>query len=214
MRSRKRRSFPFKANSLWAHLLLALVPSVVTAGPVRIDMIVDDPVLNVGEITVGRVFATIENGEMDNGVYAYALSIAGDPQFSQTLQFIPGATWQPGMPEPFFSGPGLITNGGWFDVYGGSGGFYGDPSRGVGTPFELLTFEIEAIGLGQTVLGVMVSEQALALGAPDGILLQRDEPIDVLFGQPVLIVVPEPSAGLLVLTSFLVAGSRSFFRKC
>jgi hypothetical protein len=189
-----------------ACLAILLVAPLVVAGPVRIDVVVDDPVLGVGETTVGHVFATVENGELGNGVYAYALSVLGDESFDGVLQI--GATQQLGMPEPFFSGPGTITSDGWFDVFGASGGFLNDPSRGIGSPYELLTFELEAIGMGQTLLGAAVSDQAMALGVPDGILLQRDEPVDVVFGNPVLIVVPEPTSGALLLLSILAAAVR------
>ncbi len=170
--------------------------SAARAATINITTSIDNSLLQVAESTVLHVYAQILDGEVDNGIYAYALeclfTVPGMANFTSVVQL--------GSPDAQFSSPGFLNATGAHDIYGGDGGFFIDKNRGVASPFELLRLTVVGAAPGATLISTGIADNAVAVGIPDGILLQRPGSVNVNYGAPVtLIVVPEPSAGIFLL---------------
>lgn len=183
---------------IWA----CLMPLPAAFGAtVRVSMTLDDAdaVLVPGQTTTLHLFAEVIDGQPGNGVYGYALNVVENAppivRFESIMQF--GDLWA------FVSGPGLLTDFGLIDVYGGDGGFWIDPNRGIGEPFEILAIDLSALQLGDVTITAFRASNAFHLGAPNGFLLQTPGDVDVDFGSGLTIhVVPEPAtAALLLITA-------------
>lgn len=175
-------------------------------------MAADDAVLDINQVTTLRVYAEVMDGQAGNGLYAYALSILAD----QADIAGTNAVDQLGDPAGWASDPGTILPDGLHDVFGGDGGFFSDPDRGIGAPFELLAIEIQGLNPGQVTFSAYLADVADPIGIPDGILLQRTGSVGVDYDPgTVVTVLPEPTTvGMLVLACLLAGPFRRRKRTC
>lgn len=182
-----------------------VLQSTAVGGTVQVSMTVDDPELLLGETTTLHVSAQVLDGAAENGVFAYALNILADSPSIVDIRSVQ----QLGEPDAFLSSPGIALSGSLRDVYGGDGGFFQDKNRGIGAPFELLSIQIQGVGIGQADYTATVADQAEFLGIASGFLLQQPGGVISDFGSGVSItVIPEPAS-----LALLLVGAASFVCK-
>lgn len=158
---------------------------------VQITLTSDADVLLTGQSTTVHLWAEVLDGQPGNGLYAYAFNVLFDVQDVLAVNQV----YQLGEPDPFFSDDGTVEPDGLHDVYGGDGGFFTDPGRGVGEPFEVLAITVLALAPGTSTLTAEPADSAELLGIPNGILLQDPGAVDVSYDSAVsILVVPEPSS--------------------
>lgn len=187
-----------------------LVCASATRGEtIQVSVTVDDPVILLGETTRIHISAEIFDGQAGKGLYAYALNVL----FGSTGVIDIDAVQQPGDPNPAFSDDGMILSDGLHDVFGGDGGFFDDPERGLGAPFEFLTLIVSGTSVGTTSILPGAADSASALGVPEGFLLQSASELVVDFGSASLVVAPEPSSimGSLALAPLFRRRGRFFW---
>lgn len=173
--------------------VFSIPDAVVLAGP--------------GSTTTVHIWAEVLDGEADNGIWAYAF----DALFSNVGILEVVGVDQLGDPDALFSDDGMILADGLHGVYGGDGGFFSDQNRGVGTPYELLAVELNAVAEGSTDVEVSVASNVALLGIPEGVLLQQPGDLEVQYSAPLTItVIPEPGTLSLLLVSSIFVGRRLF----
>jgi hypothetical protein len=186
------------------------------AGPakattVNVYITADDPVLLINETTVLHILVEVPDGAPGNGVYFYALDVINDVSGIIGIESVD----QLGEPAGWASDPGVITSDGLFDAYGGDGGYFANPNRGIGAPYEILTLGVRGLAVGNvTYTAQPATNMAEVLGIPSGFSLQDGEPDGVDFGLGVdLLVAPEPATLAPVFLIFIVlAGHHHRFR--
>ena len=182
-----------------AVLILSVSRPSFAAG-VRVTLIIDEPILPVGQTTTAHLFAEVwQDPQPDNGIYAYALNVLADSLGPVGIDSVT----QLGSPDPFLSDPGTILPDGLHDVYGGDGGYFADQNRGIGSPFEVLSLELRGLAEGTVTFTAGVADSAALLGITDGFLLQQPGSVDTTFESVTVTVIPEPSA--LAFLAFAVA---------
>ncbi|MBK8269899.1 MAG: hypothetical protein IPK83_17045 [Planctomycetes bacterium] len=167
----------------------------------------DDLILTPGQQTTLHVAAQVYDAAPNNGLYAYALNLLLDSTDAGLLQI--NSITQLGMPDPLFSNSGSIDGSGLHDVFGGDGGFFTDPNRGIGAPYEFLQIELTALTAGMTKVVAEVADNANFIGVPDGFLVQEPGSVNVDFGQSLTIqIVPEPASATGCLLGVLLLDRR------
>ncbi len=183
-------------------LCLSVMPAA--ASTIHVSMSADSGTIDVGALTTVYVDVEVTDGEPGNGIYAYALNVLFDQPDIVGI----GGVVQPGGPADWASDAGTIEPGGLYNVYGGDGDYFTNSNRGVGAPFRILEIEIQGLGPGEAMLSAEAADQAIAVGVPDGVLLQVPGDVQVDYGPGLQItVVPEPAGLTFLLAAMLLIRS-------
>ncbi len=172
---------------------LLVTSSGAHAANVQVYLSADHLILSPGQQTTVHVAAQVFDAAPNNGLYAYALNLLLDGIDTGVLHI--DTVTQFGMPDPLFSSSGSIDGFGLHDVYGGDGGFFTDPTRGIGARYQFLQIELTAVTPGTAKVVAETANSAVFIGVPDGFLVQEPGPVVVDYGEPLSIqVIPEPAS--------------------